>query len=389
MQSHVQTRTLTDALAKAAEILRTRNTSFVASAEHAALDELFARSPRGEAFRSWAFLAAEYDQAVRQVQECAPALAASLERPSHPNDFVVVGHCSLDVRFPAEPNGAEAIELEVLGGETVKGAEVTARSAHLFRDGTVAFPIDTGGVVYLHQPTEEPNSSAAQLAYDVWSKLGKPRSAGLTVQFPAARTTNVPEYPWVTRLVSTCDLYFVKKHLCQGEAHVDHNGFFASETQVVQVAWRSVPPKLQKVVINGPFLVFFADSDGVHAAAWFGQDSFAATRPRTEWWLMDCDLPNLRWARLTVHEDGTVELLTCDGSQAFASVEAAEDELRQDEYDRLSDIVEDYEYYEGEHPGVPLRALRPPTATAPDELRLLMYQEWDPELGRWRPRGRS
>lgn len=294
----------------------------------------------------------------------------------------MAGHCSLDTRFSAEPNGAQAIELEVLGRTLVKGAEVTALSARLFADGTVGFPIDAGGVVYLHQPPRAPASSAAQLAHAVWADLDKPRLAGLTVQFPAARTTSVPEYPWVRRMVSSCGLYFVKDHLCQGEAHVDHNGFFASETQVVQIAYRSLPRGLQKIVIDGPFLAFFADSQGVHAAAWFGHDSFEAVRPRTDWWLMTCDLPHLNWARLSVDADGAVDVLACDGSHQFASVAAAEEWLREDEYSSLGDIVEDCE---DEYPGVPLRTLRPPAAIAPDELRPLMRQEWDPVFECWRP----
>jgi hypothetical protein len=43
------------------------------------------------------------------------------------------------------------------------------------------------------------------------------------------------------------------------------------------VEYRITSKKLAEIVIDKPFLVFFADKRGVHAAAWFSWDSFSGS----------------------------------------------------------------------------------------------------------------
>lgn len=96
---------------------------------------------------------------------------------------------------------------------------------------------------------------------------------------------------------------------------------------------------------------------------------------------MTCGLPDLNWARLSEYDDGTANVLTCGGIERHDSVDAAVEMLREDEYALLEDVIEDYE---DEYPGVPLAALRPPTASTPGELKPFMRQMWDADLSRWR-----
>src|SRR5262249_54224257 len=103
---------------------------------------------------------------------------------------------------------------------------------------------------------------------------GAVNKTGIRLGFPEARTGSLPDYGWVWGLKSECELYDVTNFVNSGEALVDHNGFFARETQVVQVRYSFAPRQYSDVVIDGPFLVFFADDTGVHAAAWFTRDAF-------------------------------------------------------------------------------------------------------------------
>ena len=41
-----------------------------------------------------------------------------------------------------------------------------------------------------------------------------------------------------------------------------------------QARTENMSEKRPGVIVDGPFVVFFADDTGVHAAAWFDRDSF-------------------------------------------------------------------------------------------------------------------
>ena len=276
--SHLQTRTLTDALNVAHGVLRSRGTALQSPLDRERLDASFAREPYPRFFDAWAFLADNFDVAVDALKSVAPDLAVKLVPPADSRDFTVVGNCSLDLRFAADPNGAAFVPIDLRNGQRVAGARVVCSSARVHSSGLVELPAsERDAKVYFYSPPRDSAVSAAELARDVFRNRGRVASIGVTLQFPAARTSRLPEYGWVTALRSTCGLYFIRDFLSGGEALVDHNGFFARETQVVQVAYRSVPMQPPKVVIDGPFLVFFADENGVHAAAWFSWDSFNPT----------------------------------------------------------------------------------------------------------------
>ena len=276
MNSHVQTRTLSDALDSAEAVLVARNTTFRADRHRTSLADCFAKSRYPKFFGSWAFVAADFDAARRQVEACAPGLAASLVRPTHPNDFTIVGNCSLDLRFDPDANGADPVRLRLQNGRYAAGAKVTASTARLYSNGLAELPTTSGEKVYFYCPSHDAHSQtvAAELARAVFSARSTVRTMGITLKFPRARTFRLPEYPWVTSLQSACNLYRVVNFVSAGHSLVDHNGFFAQETQVVQVKYRCLPKRLPDVVIDRPFLVLFADGQGVHAAAWFDWDSF-------------------------------------------------------------------------------------------------------------------
>jgi hypothetical protein len=64
----------------------------------------------------------------------------------------------------------------------------------------------------------------------------------------------------------------------------------------------------------------------------------------TTWWLDSSALPEQIWARLRVAHDGSAEVLDCDGSlHQFSDASEAEHWLREDEYSRLSELLEDGE----------------------------------------------
>ena len=55
---------------------------------------------------------------------------------------------------------------------------------------------------------------------------------------------------------------------------------------------------------------------------------------RTEWWLHSCELPRLRWARLTVFDDGTADSCFEEGGKlyGFEDRSYAGHTLSEDEY---------------------------------------------------------
>lgn len=58
-----------------------------------------------------------------------------------------------------------------------------------------------------------------------------------------------------------------------------------------------------------------------------------------EWWLMDCALPSLSWARLREFESGSAEVFDCDGAtHVFERAAQARNWLREDEYEPLLDL---------------------------------------------------
>jgi hypothetical protein len=83
-----------------------------------------------------------------------------------------------------------------------------------------------------------------------------------------------------------------------------------------------------------------------------------------EWWLDSSALPDLFWARLSLYSDGSADVLDLDGVyHEFSSREEAQYWLGEDEYKRMSDLIED-----GELPP----SIAPPTASSDAELVLKM-----------------
>lgn len=270
--SHLQTRTLTDALDRLDTLLATRRTRLKATEERRRLASYFAPHPQPE-FESWAFSASEYQEAALVIRERAPELLGHLHKPLNDRDFTVVGHCSLDLRFAADPNGANSVQHTLHDGTQVRGARVTSAKALLYSSGLVSIPTMDGRDVYLFQPAGPREGNAAQVASSTFKNRGKTARVGLTVTFPQAQTANLPEYGWVTQLESEDGLYMVRNFVNSGKAILNENGFFARETQVMQVAWLCETEEYHQVIIDGPFIAFFADDTGIHAAAWFDRDS--------------------------------------------------------------------------------------------------------------------
>jgi hypothetical protein len=89
------------------------------------------------------------------------------------------------------------------------------------------------------------------------------------------------------------------------------------------------------------------------------------------WWLMTCDSPDLNWARLRVYQDGSADIFDCDGrTTTFASTEAAERHLREDEYTLLEEVEPD----EQAMLCSVWDDIFPPTAATDIELKRLMLQ---------------
>src|SRR5690242_13774453 len=123
MDSHLQTRTLPDALDHVDAVLRGRGTELRPSPERERLTSCFAKKRYPKFFDSWAFLASEFEEAVAKIAAVAPELAGKLKPPESPNDFNVVGNCSLDLRFAADPNGADPVKnMKLRNGTRVTGA---------------------------------------------------------------------------------------------------------------------------------------------------------------------------------------------------------------------------------------------------------------------------
>jgi hypothetical protein len=83
------------------------------------------------------------------------------------------------------------------------------------------------------------------------------------------------------------------------------------------------------------------------------------SEPYEEWWLSEPALPDLYWARLTVHDDGKASVHVKGQTYAvFGSKEDALHWLNEDEYYPFNDLMEDGELPDG---------TMPPTAQSDDE----------------------
>lgn len=60
----------------------------------------------------------------------------------------------------------------------------------------------------------------------------------------------------------------------------------------------------------------------------------------TEWWISDCDLPRLVWARLRIFDDGTADACWEEGGKlyGFDSATFASNFLAEDEYVRFDGL---------------------------------------------------
>jgi len=272
--SHLQTRTLTDALDCVDAILDERGTRLVEVEERPKLARCFSRRPCPE-FESWAFSAAEYEECAAAVRERAPEMLRHLQKPVTDRNFTIVGHSNLDLRFDIDPNGAKSLPHTLRDGTAVQGASVASRGSVLYSSGLLGIPTIDERTLYLYQPDDLPQGNAAEIASSIFEMPRRtPAQKGFSVTFPRARTHNLPDHGWVSHLESDDGEYAVKNFVSSGEAILDENGFFARETQVVQMVYLCAGSGDYRVTIDGPFLAFFADDSGVHAAAWFDRDSF-------------------------------------------------------------------------------------------------------------------
>lgn len=185
-RSHLQTRTLTDALDRADSILGLRRTRLGEVKDRHRLANCFAVRP-GPEFQSWAYSASEYDETALAVGKHAPELLSRMQRPISDQDFTIIGHCSLDLRFDTDHNGANSVRHTLRDGAQVAGAQVSSVKAVLYGSGLVSLPTIDSRVVYPRQPTERPATDAAQLASSSLENRGEIVKTGLSVTFPRAR----------------------------------------------------------------------------------------------------------------------------------------------------------------------------------------------------------
>lgn len=274
LESHIQTRALVDALNGVDDLLHGRNTKLVKSNERKSLAKNFSVKPYHKFFYAWAFTAKEYPTLLKKIKVLSPELVSKLVPPERPGDFTLVGHCELALKFKLVENGSMETKIVLQSGETVKAASIISERAFQYSNGVVCVPSRSGENIYFYSPTDDNNAFSSDLACKIFQTCNKIEIKKLQLSFPIAKTNTIPKYEWVWRLESENELYFVKNFINSGEAIVDENGFFAKETQIVQMKERGFVPEFTKVTINKPFLVFFADDSGVHASAWFNKDSF-------------------------------------------------------------------------------------------------------------------
>ena len=96
----------------------------------------------------------------------------------------------------------------------------------------------------------------------------------------------------------------------------------------------------------------------------------AVEAPAESWWLMECSLPDLNWARLRVARDGSAEVFDCDGkTHRFPSDAAARLWLAEDEFVAFDDL----EAAELVEQGLDPSRVRPPSGASDTALLPLMY----------------
>jgi hypothetical protein len=78
----------------------------------------------------------------------------------------------------------------------------------------------------------------------------------------------------------------------------------------------------------------------------------------THWWLHECDLPLLRWARLRCFSNGTADVTWDEGGRlyGFLTQTFAEYFLAEDEYI----LIERLDQTDGEEFGIDLSSITPP-----------------------------
>ena len=104
---------------------------------------------------------------------------------------------------------------------------------------------------------------------------GTPREPIPSIRFPEARTSNAVSGDWIVGLGSEDGRYRISQQVSAGRAILDAKGFYVEQTW----AARAVTPRMddpREITIDGPFVTFYADEGGVHAAAWFDLDAFTA-----------------------------------------------------------------------------------------------------------------
>jgi hypothetical protein len=100
-----------------------------------------------------------------------------------------------------------------------------------------------------------------------------------------------------------------------------------------------------------------------------------------EWWIMDCGLPDLIWARLRSWEDGHADVLSVGGIvEHFATTSEAASSLGEDEYRDL-EVFDQSDYDSGRN----LPLIWPPEGASDGEVVPHLYQRWCNDLQRWKP----
>jgi hypothetical protein len=92
-----------------------------------------------------------------------------------------------------------------------------------------------------------------------------------------------------------------------------------------------------------------------------------------QWYLMDCDFPDLNWARIRVFQDEVAEVFDMDGrTTRFATFEEAYYFLREDEYVRFDELDDE----EAQALRRPLHTIAPPQGKTDEEILPLMFPKW-------------
>jgi hypothetical protein len=100
-----------------------------------------------------------------------------------------------------------------------------------------------------------------------------------------------------------------------------------------------------------------------------------------EWWLSDCSLPDLLWARLRTFHDGSADILHSDATlERFDARDDAASSLSEDEYIDLEgcDFSDRPEFQS-------LPTIWPPEV-ATEDMAGRMFQRWHSESHSWRPK---